>query len=822
MELNTAVKPFAFSKFFRESGYERVIYLDPDITVYRPMVELLGLLERHSVILTPHLTEFLPDDNCSPDNLRILQTGTNNLGFLALRQGEQALCLVDWWCKQLYDQCRVALADGVFVDQKWMDLALPCIESATLLRHPGYNVAYWNLPHRRITRDEHGAYWVNGKPLTFFHFSGFNPASPKVVSKHQTRLGWGDIGKPAQSLFREYGERLLDNGYRETNSWPYAYAQFDDGRKIPDCFRSYFQKHGGKAALFVVPPSGGIGVEKPPTISTWCPGGTTNGHTRPRTVFDYFQSPVNGGPLTAAAMALYEFHPDLQAAFPQVPGKDAISYAYWFTGVGGGDTRLEAIFLEPVRRSLAQVVATAAAPPSALGLARRIVGRATAKVMRRLRTHRGALQLFPKGLRTKIRSLMEKVAQPAPLPQATAPPDVAKNAPPLEPGINVFGLLERSTGVGEAARGVLACLEGLSWPLRKIAFEERHLFFGLPLPSTARPDPKLAVNYCHVNADCTEPFQRLFGAEAFAGRFNIGFWAWELDAFPKAWDSALGFYHEIWVPSTFVQQAVAARARVPVLRVPHCVRMEEIARRERTAWGLPPDRPVILCMFDTASYVERKNPWAAIEAVKLRRDRFLRPLAPDQGQPGRAAAGAGRAIETRDQSPRLPHCHGAAEPGGNPGADRDLRHGRLAAPQRGFRPGPGRGHGAGQARRGHRLLRKHGLHDGAKLVPRGFPIGDVEARRGALFRRARWAEPDVEHAACLIRELLDDPERARRIGHRAAADMAANYSVPAVAQHIARRLESLGFAMPAAPLRHVLPRLANPTTRPIELQRKAA
>ena len=93
---------------------------------------------------------------------------------------------MDWWCKQLYDQCRVALADGVFVDQKWMDLVLSCVESSVLLRHPGYNVAYWNLPHRKISRDGAGQYLVNGEPLRFFHFSGFDPKLPSLISKHQT------------------------------------------------------------------------------------------------------------------------------------------------------------------------------------------------------------------------------------------------------------------------------------------------------------------------------------------------------------------------------------------------------------------------------------------------------------------------------------------------------------------------------------------------------------------------------------------------------------------------------------------------------------
>ena len=107
----------------------------------------------------------------------------------------------------------------------------------------------------------------------------------------------------------------------------------------------------------------------------------------------------------------------------------------------------------------------------------------------------------------------------------------------------------------------------------------------------------------------------MFGRQHFKGRFNIGCWEWELEEFPSTWDAA-NFYDEIWVPTAFVQQAVAARMRVPVVRMPHCVRIGKLPGNGREAFNLPQDRPVILCMFDTASIVARKNPMAAIEAVK--------------------------------------------------------------------------------------------------------------------------------------------------------------------------------------------------------------
>jgi hypothetical protein len=40
LELSTAVKPYAFTWLWRKYGTEPIVYLDPDITVFRPMDEL--------------------------------------------------------------------------------------------------------------------------------------------------------------------------------------------------------------------------------------------------------------------------------------------------------------------------------------------------------------------------------------------------------------------------------------------------------------------------------------------------------------------------------------------------------------------------------------------------------------------------------------------------------------------------------------------------------------------------------------------------------------------------------------------------------------
>ena len=76
----------------------------------------------------------------------------------------------DWWAERLATDCLVAPERGYFVDQRWMDFAPGLIPSLPVLRDPGYNVAYWNLPSRDVSAT--AKYTVNGWPLRFFHFSG--------------------------------------------------------------------------------------------------------------------------------------------------------------------------------------------------------------------------------------------------------------------------------------------------------------------------------------------------------------------------------------------------------------------------------------------------------------------------------------------------------------------------------------------------------------------------------------------------------------------------------------------------------------------------
>jgi glycosyltransferase involved in cell wall biosynthesis len=240
LELNTAVKPWLLQWLFETKGADRVVYLDPDIYVYRPLREVEKALDAGALmVLTPHLTGALDDGHC-PSEQDVLITGSYNLGFIALGRHPRLEDFLSWWQGKLEYDCRVDFVEGLFTDQKWLDLAPGMFEDVHILRHDGYNVAYWNLKHRRLARGGVSVF-VNGQPLVFFHFSGLNPRNPTAFSRYQDRYRLEDLG-PARDLVRAYCQALSANGQETCSQWTYAFGSYGDGRRIPDLHRYYYRK----------------------------------------------------------------------------------------------------------------------------------------------------------------------------------------------------------------------------------------------------------------------------------------------------------------------------------------------------------------------------------------------------------------------------------------------------------------------------------------------------------------------------------------------------------------------------------------------------
>jgi glycosyltransferase involved in cell wall biosynthesis/SAM-dependent methyltransferase len=308
LEFSTAVKPWLLRYLLHERGLERVAYFDPDIRIYDRLDEIEELTREHELVLIPHITSPLPRDGERPSEADILISGTYNLGFISLERGRRTYDLLEWWSERLKTDCVVAPEAGFFVDQRWMDFVHGVMPDFYVLRDSSYNVAYWNLHGRNLTYEK-GRFYVDGSPLRFFHFSGFDAENRKQLSKYQTRI---EIrrGSALARACNEYSDALLAHGYRKVKNWPYSYGVLPNGVTLDSGMHRLYRKGEKEGA---------------PRQSIFTPEGAE------RFVAWLNEPAVVGGEhgVTRYLYEVYSGRPDLRQAFPNLDGPDAMRLIEW-------------------------------------------------------------------------------------------------------------------------------------------------------------------------------------------------------------------------------------------------------------------------------------------------------------------------------------------------------------------------------------------------------------------------------------------------------------------------------------------------------------
>ena len=343
VELSTAVKPYVLAHLMHQHGEDEVAYFDPDILVLRPLPELRAALEQGGIVLTPHTLRPVPLDGKRPSEQDIMISGAYNLGFIALRRSADAEALLAWWQERLHDGCRIDVANGLFTDQRWIDLAPSLFPSTHILRDPGYNVAFWNLHERQLTLAD-GRFLVNGAPAAFCHISGFDPETPRQLSKHQNRTDVAP-GTALAALLERYVELLRDNGYDETHAWDYGYDRFDNGVRAHTLLRQIYLNLGREDRRAFGDPF------------------RTRGEG---SFFDWATRPTRDGGLSRFLQALYRVRYDLAASFPTArkPGRDRAAYVRWARRWGSAEMKFDPQLVRDHEPPAAEIAAAPPPPPN--------------------------------------------------------------------------------------------------------------------------------------------------------------------------------------------------------------------------------------------------------------------------------------------------------------------------------------------------------------------------------------------------------------------------------------------------------------------------
>lgn len=263
VELSTAIKPFALQHLLALPDCGKVLYFDPDMVLFSRVDDILGVLDASNLALTPHLTKPEVTVEAIVDNeIASLKHGIFNLGFIGVANTAEGRRFADWWAVRTQHFCWADVPQGLFTDQKWLNFAPVFFDGVAILKSPRHNVATWNLTTRRMTGSFESGFAVDGEPLGFYHFTGFDSGAHKIMAvKNATQ-------SPAvQKLIAWYAQEISVADTDPISKWPWAFGSFSDGTPVEPVHRWLYRKHSDLPVAFPDPWDAGA---KGRTYLGWC------------------------------------------------------------------------------------------------------------------------------------------------------------------------------------------------------------------------------------------------------------------------------------------------------------------------------------------------------------------------------------------------------------------------------------------------------------------------------------------------------------------------------------------------------------------------
>lgn len=247
LEFSYALTPHLLEHVL-ERGFDGVVFLKQETLVLGSLAPEFAKLDRHSVLLTPHLLEPPGGEGALETELNVLRAGVFNGGFVAFNATAEAHCVLEWWKKKTKRGCFREVEEGVHFEQRWLDFVPSLAIGHHVLRDPGMNVGHWNLAERRI-RVQDGLVTAMGRPCRVFRFSGYQFEDPQMVTRYNPHMTVESTGEAAK-VFESYQAMLEAAGHRLCQKLSYGYGTFDNGEPISDAARRAFHNLGDDARRF--------------------------------------------------------------------------------------------------------------------------------------------------------------------------------------------------------------------------------------------------------------------------------------------------------------------------------------------------------------------------------------------------------------------------------------------------------------------------------------------------------------------------------------------------------------------------------------------
>lgn len=351
-------------------------------------------------------------------------------------------------------------------------------------------------------------------------------------------------------------------------------------------------------------------------------------------------------------------------------------------------------------------------------------------------------------------------------------------------GVNIIGDLTGSSGLAEASRGNMQCLEKMHVPLYPVALDE---------DSLRTFNSEYGITLIHTNPDQLDNVCRFLPEIHWENRYVIGEWVWEQEDLPDWWKPYLRFFDEIWTPSEFAAAAIKKSTDMPVRVVPHIINPICDEEWDRNRFGLPKDLFLCLLTFDYYSVMERKNPEGAIRAFKQAFNDY-------KGQ-------VGLIIKTRNTSSEaLQWLHSMLD--GWPNIyifNQEYTHEQANSLMKAADV-----YLSLHRAEGFGLVLAEAMKIGTPVIATAWS-GNMEFMNSEVacmvpatlttlkydyppfVKGSRWAEPDISIAAEYLRRLYDEPQYRKCIADKAQKYIADKLSIKTIAGDMKDRLNEIAY-----------------------------
>lgn len=571
-EMSMSLRPALLLYLMKQKNAEQIVFLDSDLYFIGKLENTEELFQKHALSLCVSIRKPLPDDGNRPLDDDFILAGSLNGGCVFCKKCDESITVMEWLDRTLRKKGYYRPHEGFFGDQKWLDLLPSFCETLGILKKPGWNASYWNLHERPLTK-KGSTYFADGDPIAFFHFSGFRPHDPSVISTHQNRYTIDE--QPVFAMLAdEYRKELLADGYDEWSKKSYGFNAFENGVTISNVIRRAYEEIDGRKR-FPYPHLSGVG-----SFQEWLN-------------FKYRKN----SPATNLHMSIWRLSLEARGRFPDPMGKDFGAFALWIL-----KERKRELALDPLFTNILSIVPK---------LPRR-APRVWLKNILALRHVFEPYQIFCRLVKKIIGKEMFYKLKPKVEHHFGYAYFRLQKTPSRPEGITLVSAASGENGIAHGAREFMKVFQKLGIPSEHV--DSRTAPGRQDLVSPLRK--KMWYDKTILAGGANEIDSIIHQTEFVIGpnQRMIAYLPWESNILPEGFADGLNQFSEVWTPSTFSKNMLEKHIKPLVSVVPHCIDVQKVEPIQLEQFGCIKNVFTCLYIFDFHSHVQRKNPEAVLRA----------------------------------------------------------------------------------------------------------------------------------------------------------------------------------------------------------------